>query len=677
MKGLRIGIDIGGTFVDAILFDQNTGAIRLEKALTTPQNPSIGVFAAIDKLAVDLADVEVVVHGTTLGLNAIIERRGAATGIVTNAGFRDIFELGRGDVPRQSMYDLHYRRPEPLVRRRRIAEVPMRLNAAGEIAVALDEEALARAVSQLVEEQGIESLAVCALHAYKNPQQEQRIAALVNELFPDLYLSVSNQVICEYREYERTCTTVLDAYIRPIFEKYIDQLALQLSERGFGGNFLIMRSSGGAMTAEAAKRKPLDSVMSGPAGGIIGAAYLAGQLGLEQVLTMDFGGTSLDICVIDKGEAVVVHETRLQHLPVLIPTYDLRCIGAGGGSIAWLEEGMLRLGPHSAGADPGPIAYQRGGGEPTLTDAALTLGFIDPDNFLKGQLPLSSSAAYKGIDKKLGRVMGSDVVDTAAGIFAVLIAQTEGAVREVTVEQGKDPREFSILAFGGAGPLIAPLLALEMAIPEIIIPNVPAAFSAWGMLMADIATDISRTLITELDASVLPSLQDVFHTLEAQARQSLAAQGIAPAQQLMIRNLELRYRGQEHTLKVQVGDVPDYDAIRSGFDTLHERRYGHRSEQSIELVTIRITGVGRMRRPQLKKQRPSPGVERTGGRREAYCFRESALREFHVIERHCLYPGDCIEGPAIIDEGTSSTVFYTGQLCLVDDFGHLRIRSAQ
>ena len=676
MGTYSLGIDIGGTFVDAILFDRETSKIRLEKAPAVPQNPSSGVLHAVDKLGIDLGEVGTVVHGTTLGLNAVLERRGARVGIITTEGFRDILELGRGDLPAEHMYDMHYQRPEPLVQRRRIAGVPERINVDGEVDIALNGNAVVDTVNHLVHEQNVSSLAVCCLHSYKNPEHERQIAGIAGKLFPGIWLSVSHEVVREYREYERTCTTVLDAYIRPVFEKYIDDLYSGLADKGFAGRFLIMRSSGGAMTAQAAKQRPLDSVMSGPAGGIIGASNLARQLQVKRVLTMDFGGTSLDTCVIENAAPDVIHETRLQHMPVLIPTFDIRCLGAGGGSIAWLEEGMLRLGPQSAGAEPGPIAYGRGGKKPTLTDAALVLGYIDPENFLNGELPLYTTEARKGLETGIALPMDAGVLEAATGIFSVLIAQTEGAVREITVEQGKDPKEFSVLAFGGAGPLVAPLLALEMGIPNTIIPNVPAAFSAWGMLMADLATDVSRTYIVELEGARLPRVAELFQTLEREASLNLARQGVEQERQVMVRYMEMRYLGQEHTLKLEVGGMPAYEAVRSLFDTAHEQRYGHRTEQPLELVNLRVTGLGRIAKPGLTKQSATTSsgpVENVSGTRNAYCFRDREMKEFQLVKRSRLVPGDRVYGPAIIDEGTSTTVIYTGQICTVDDFGHLLI----
>lgn len=681
MNGSWVGIDIGGTFVDAIRVDGTTGDIFLEKALTTPDDPVRGVLDAIVKLEVDLAGVTTIVHGTTLGLNAILERRGAVTGILTNAGFRDVLEIGRGDLPHKDMYNLHYRRDEPLVRRRAIAGVTGRVNVDGEIVEELDEAAVIAEVERLIESQAIESLAICFLHAYCNPAHEERAAELVSRQFPSLPISISSRVAREHREYERLATTVLDAYIRPIFERYIDRLERALQERGFEGRFLVMRSSGGAMTADAARDNPLDSVFSGPAGGILGAVELATRLDIPQLLTMDFGGTSLDACVIENARPPVIHETRLQHLPVLIASYDIRCIGAGGGSIAWLEHGLLRLGPHSAGADPGPACYGRGGSLPAMTDAALILGYVDPDRFLKGALTLDPAAAERAMQEHVADPLDVTVIEAAAGAFSVLAAQTVSAIREITVERGKDPREFTCLAFGGAGPLIAPLVAMEMGIAKTIIPQAPSAFSAYGMLTSKIAADASQTYVARLDETLLPEIQVLLDRLAEQAADSLARQGAPSGECRVERFLELRYAGQEHALKIPVADdALDLAVIRREFDNLHDERYGHRSTQPLELVNLRALGIGgetalavRLHYSDADADEPSAPA---GGERKAWCFRRRELVVFGLYDRAALRPGMSIEGPAIIDEGTSTTVFYTGQSCTMDRHGYLVLKTA-
>ncbi|MCU1524064.1 MAG: methylhydantoinase, partial [Microbacteriaceae bacterium] len=465
---LRLAVDIGGTFVDAMEFDNRTGVVRFKKASTTPARPWDGVLAAIDALGTDLSEVELFIHGTTLGLNAVLERRGGSTGIITNYGLRDIFLLGRGNVPDDHMYDFQYERPPGLVKRRHTAGVRGRLNHRGETIEELDEVGLREIARNLIEDEGVISIAVCYLHSYLDPTQEQRTAELLREWYPNVTVSVSTDIVREYREYERTSTTVLEAYIRPIFERYVDELESGLADKGFAGRFLIMRSGGGSMTSTTAKKSPNHTVLSGPAGGIVGGSYLAEVLERPNLLTFDIGGTSLDACVIEDGSAVVTHQAELEHFPLLMPAYDIRTIGAGGGSIAWLDRGLLKVGPKSAGAQPGPVAYGRGGTQPTVTDASVCLGYVNPDNFLAGSMPLQADAAREAMRTTIAGPLGLTIEAASAGIFDVMLAKTVGAVRQITVERGHDPRAFSLLAFGGAGPLVAPLVAREMGIREVI-----------------------------------------------------------------------------------------------------------------------------------------------------------------------------------------------------------------
>lgn len=673
---LRLAVDIGGTFVDAMELDTATDVVRFRKASTTPERPWEGVLDAVRALGTDLSKVELFIHGTTLGLNAVLERRGGLTGIVTNEGLRDIFLIGRGNVPSDRMYDFQYERPPSLVQRRHTIGVPGRMNHRGEELEPLDEAAVEEAGRYLVEGQGVGSLAVCFMNSFRDPSHEQRAAAVLRRAFPQVTVSVSTDIVREYREYERTSTTVLDAYIRPIFERYVDELERGLAELGFAGRFLIMRSGGGSMTSAAAKASPTHTVLSGPAGGIVGGSYLADALGRDDVLTFDIGGTSLDACVIENGVPVAAHEAQLEHYPLLIPTYDIRTIGAGGGSVAWIDRGLLKVGPRSAGADPGPVCYGRGGHEPTVTDAAVCLGYVDPSSFLRGDMPLQADASREVLDRDIAQPLGLSLDAAAAGIFDVLLARTVGAVRQITVERGRDPRGFSVLAFGGAGPLLASLLAREMGIREIVVPFAPSAFSAWGMLSADVVNDFARTSMEILDDVDPVGLQQRFEAVEVEALGSLTDQEVERSQVVLERALELRYLGQEHALPVPVGATIDVDAIRTAFSDLHEARYGHAMDNRVQILTLRVRGIGRTDRPTLPRLPAGDGDPGRAlmGERAAFDFSSRTRTTFAVYDRDRLEPGDRFRGPALVDEGTSTTVIHGGQQLTVDDHGYLLIR---
>jgi N-methylhydantoinase A len=676
-KRLRLAVDIGGTFVDAMEFDVSTREIRFRKALTTPAAPWEGVLEAVTNLESPLDEVDLFIHGTTLGLNAVLERRGARTGIITNEGMRDIFLLGRGDIPSSHMYDFKYERPPSLVKRRWTAGVPGRLDYKGNVVEQLDEDAVRAVARTLVEEQGVESIAICFLHSFRDPTHERRAAEIVRAAYPEVTVSVSTDIVREHREYERTSTTVLDAYIRPIFERYVDRLETGLRERSFGGRFLIMRSGGGAMTSGAAKQSPTFTILSGPAGGIVGASFLADVLRRDDLLSFDIGGTSLDTCVIERGNAVAAFEAKLEHYPLLIPIYDIRTIGAGGGSIAWIDEGLLRVGPRSAGASPGPICYGRGGVEPTVTDATVCLGYIDPGRFLGGELTLDADAAEAGLRERVADPLGIPVEDAAAGVIDVLLARTVGAVRQITVERGRDPRAFSLLAFGGAGPLFGSLLAREMGIREVIIPLAPGGFSAWGMLSADVVNDYSRTDLRNLDDVPPEEFESLFAAITDEARTSLNEQGVTSTHAVLQRQLELRYLGQEHAIIVDVGERVEHARVRGDFEEAFRARYGHVMDDTrVQILNIRVRGVGQSRRPELLRLAEGAGdVSRALiGHRQAYCFDRRAWVAFSVYERQRLAPGDPVQGPAIVDEGTSTTVIHSEQSLSVDEFGHLLIR---
>ena len=675
MKRFRVAVDIGGTFVDSIAFDETTGETRLAKAPTTPDDPVRGVLEALDRLGVKLADTELFVHGTTLGLNAVIERRGVETGIITNDGFRDILEIGRADVPAESMYDFRYQRPEPIVARRNRMGVRGRIDVDGHEVEPLNEEDVLAAADKLAAA-GLRSIAICFLHSYRNPAHEERAAELIRAAHPEIAVSISSAISREYREYERTATAVVDAYINPIFNNYVGRLESGLVEAGFDGRLLIMRSAGGAMTAATAREAPIYTVLSGPAGGLIGAGFLANAIDRKKLLTLDYGGTSLDAAIIENGEPLVMHEASLADLPALIPIFDIRCIGAGGGSIAWVQEGLLQVGPQSAGAQPGPIAYGRGGTEPTTTDAALILGFLDPESFLGGAFKLDLDAARSGMQDRVATPLGSDVIRSAAGIFDVLVARTAGAIREVTVERGRDPREFSMLAFGGAGPMIAPLIAREVENAELIVPQAPAVFSAWGMLMSDVVTDVSQTELRLLEDDAQGPIEQVFDDLIAQASTTLKEQSGSGDRHKIVRLVECRYVGQEHALEIELSDELPFGTIRERFDALHKQRYGHSIKAPVQVVTLRVRASAVLPKPDLPliAEASGPVEEAQIGSRTAFCYALREMTGFNVYDRNRLGAGHKFDGPAIIEEGTTTTVVHSDQTVTVDEHGYLIVR---
>ena len=675
-RHVRLAVDIGGTFVDAVAYDGRTGEVRLHKASTTPEEPARGVLNAVSGLIDDLAGVDEFVHGTTLGLNAVLQRRGADVGVITNEGFRDVLEIARGDVPGRQMYNFTYRPPAPLVPRRHRVGVPGRIDAQGREVVPLDESAVAEAARYLVEECGLRSLAICFLHSYLDPSHEQRAAEIVRRTYPDVLVSISSDVTREYREYERTSTVVLDAYIRPVLGDYLSDLERRLAASGLAVPLHIMRSGGGAMTAQVARRAPLATVLSGPAGGIVGAAFLARELGWDRVISFDVGGTSVDACVIDGGVPGDTYEAAIDGFPLLMPIFDIRTIGAGGGSIAWLDDGLLKVGPQSAGAVPGPVCYGGGGTEPTLTDAAMVLGYLDPGDFLGGAMTVDADAARRAVEERVAQPLGLSVTEAAAGVFRVLLARTVGALREITVERGLDPREFTLLAFGGAGGLLAAMLTREMGLRRCVVPRAPGAFSAWGMLNSDLEYDFATTVLRPLDDTVLAELAGTFEELERQGDEVLAAQGVEPGDRTLIRRYDLRYRGQEHTLAVEAGPDDDAQTLLARFHALHRARFGHELPEPGEILTIRVRAVGRLPKPPLVPLPAGDGTPPVPSRhRDAYDVATGRMGPFAVYHRAALAPGHSVPGPAVVEEGTSTTVIFSDQVLTVDAYGQLEVTS--
>ena len=679
---VHIGIDIGGTFTDFVMVDERTGALTLEKTLSTPADLWQGIQAGLAKLGpktgLDLAETRLIVHGTTVGLNTFLERKGHPTGLITTQGFRDVYEIGRHN--RVDMYDLFYLKPQPLVSREYRLEVRERLNERGEVIMPLEEEDVLAAVRSF-RESGIDSIAVCFLHAYANPAHELQAGEIINQAYPEAAVSLSHQLAREWREYERTSTSVINAYIAPIVAEYLGQVEQGLAEQGYQHPFYINKSSGGIMPATTAKAAPVHSIMSGPAGGAISATHLGQLEGFDNVISFDMGGTSTDVALTYERITRVTSEAKVDGHPVLVPMIDIHSIGAGGGSIAWISEtGALNVGPQSAGADPGPACYGRGGQDATVTDANLVLGRLDPAYFLGGSMSLATDAAGDVVDKGVAEPLGLGPVEAASGIIRIINAKMGHAIRAITVERGLDPREFVLLSFGGAGAMHACALAEELSIPRVLIPMATGQFSALGMLLSDIRHDLARVslgLATDLDAETVESR---YQELVAEGRSTLANEGVAEAQMAFRRSLDMRYVGQEYTVTVPVPDELRGDwlpPIRAEFDRLHDRTYGHASaEEPVEVVTLRLTAYGRMPELNLKTLPDGGATPPAEARRRdlpVYFDGNNAFADCPVYNRDALLAGNVIAGPALVLEAGATTVLNPGFRLTVTRLGSLLI----
>ena len=672
----RLGTDVGGTFTDGVLLDETTGRIAVSKVSSTPENPAIGTIQCIERFAIPLDQASFLAHGTTVVINALIEGKGAKTALITTKGFRDVLEIGRCN--RTEMYDALYRKPRPLVPRRLRLEVSERVAADGTVVVPLDLNEVARLVEFLRKEK-VESIAVCLLNAYSNSKHEEEIGTFLASHYPEATVSLSHQITRRYYEYERTSTTVQNAYVMPVVRKYLKSLEQELEARRFKNVLQIMQSNGGVMASPVARDIPIAMVESGPAGGAIGAAQLAGLLGYRNVISYDMGGTTAKTSIITDALPETTDQYLVEGRPILLPVVDMREIGAGGGSIAWIDEaGALHVGPQSAGAAPGPACYQRGGTEPTVTDANLVLGILDPEYFLGGEMKISPDLAREAV-ARIAKYFGLSVDEAALGIVKIVNTNMSGLLQSMTVKRGYDPREFALVAFGGAGPIHASAIAREINVPTVIVPPSSGVFSAWGMLMADLRHDFSQTYITPMDQASVDSVNAVFAKLEGRVRDLFELERIPEGQIALSYSVDLRYIGQEHTLRVPAparmkqSDKPSLDR---SFDDMHLRIYGHNApEERKEIVSLQVMGIGKVRKPVLEKiarGAKSPTSGATLGKRRVYVG-SGTYEPFSIYRRDLLAAGNVIEGPALVEEATATTTVGKGETCSVDEYGNLII----
>ncbi len=668
-RDFTIAVDIGGTFTDLIGYDAREGRFLHAKSLSTPQDLVEGILACVERSGGELSGATQVVHGSTVAINTVLESKGARTGLVVTLGTRDVYTIGRGNRP--DAYNLFFRRPRPFVPRSLTFEVPERVLATGEVATPLNEDAVAAACAGL-REAGVDAVAVCFLHSYANPEHERRAGEIIRRELPAAYVSLSHEILREYREYERTSTTVVNSYIGPVVSRYIDALGGRLRDREFGGELWIMQSSGGVMAPAAAAQRPVAMMESGPVGGIIASAEVARRLGHANVIAFDMGGTTAKASLIRDSAPTVADGYYIggyaEGHPVLSPVVDVIEVGTGGGSIAWIDEvGALKVGPRSAGAEPGPICYRRGGTEPTITDANVALGRIRPSAFMGGELDLDPAGALAGTAARVAEPLGLEPLTAAHGIVEIATAKMSLAVREVSVAKGYDPRDFVLLASGGAGPLHAVAIARELHIPLVIVPRFPGHFSAVGMLLTDQRHDLVQTIYGRLDQLDAACLEATYREMAARAGELIDVGRLR-----LEAFLDMRYAGQDFTLPVPLEEQdlsPDgLERIRRRFDEVHQRRYGHHAaDEHTEVVNLRVTGFGRRDKPELTDAGGGGGSSEPADRALVHFESGAAPVSAPIYAREELRAGDSFEGPALVEEYASTTVVFAGDLVTVAD----------
>src|SRR6266550_1253529 len=678
-SGLRLAADIGGTFTDIAAFDERTGELTFGKALSTPARLVEGINAGVAKAGSDYKSAGLFLHCSTIAINTILERKGARTALLITDGFRDIYEIGR--INRPDAYNLFFQKHEPLVERALRFEVKERVLSDGEIEMPLDEAEI-DALGRMLERLGVEATAILFLNCFARHEHEARAKAILERNHPHMFVSASHELSEEYREFERCSTVAANAYIGPIVRRYIGEIDNHIRREGFSGSFLIVQSTGGLYQAEQAKRHCVHMLESGPAAGVIATQALCRALGLKNAIAFDMGGTTAKAGVIHKEEALTTGAALIggydRALPVQIAMMDIFEVGTGGGSIARVEEGALRVGPQSAGAAPGPACYGLGGTEPTVTDANLVLGRLAADRFLGGEMRLDVEAAKHAI-AHVGKPLSLDITAAADGILRIASTTMSYAVKGVTTERGFDAGDFALVAYGGAGPLHAVAVAREIGMRTVIIPSAPGVFSAFGMLFADLRYDFVRTWLTRVDEASFERIEKIYRELEAQGRKAIASSSVKPQKIVTKRAADMRYVGQEHAVTVElplkVFARRDRVAIKRLFDRMHEQRYGTCApSEPAEIVSLRTTVTGLMRKPPLAKIVRGGGVPAKAaftGKRPVYFEEAGGFLKAHTYARAALVAGNRIKGPALIEEHASTTVLRPSDACEVDAYGNL------
>jgi N-methylhydantoinase A/oxoprolinase/acetone carboxylase beta subunit len=691
MRTKRLGIDIGGTFTDLALFDAVTGTVERHKVLTTPTDPARAVLRGIDELMTDTgterAQISEVIYATTVATNAVLQRKGPRTALVTTAGFRDVLLIQR--QARYDLFDLFVDKPAPLLRRREIHEVRERLRADGTELTPLDEEQL-RALATQLQSDGVESVAIVFLHSYRNDAHERRAAQIVRDVAPRCHVSVSAAIAPVIGEYERTNTTVVDAYVRPGTTEHLRRLSDELRASGVDGELRVMLSDGGVTSVERACTNPVRMIESGPAAGAKMGAFVGATVGERNVIAFDMGGTTAKVALIEDGRPTLGDQLEIDRvglipgsgLPLAIPSIDLIEIGSGGGSIARVQGAILRIGPESAGANPGPACYAQGGTEPTVTDADLVLGYITPGYFLGGRLELDETGARDALKRGVGGPLGLSVVDAARGIYEVVNANMAAAIRAGTIQRGRDPRRYTMVATGGAGPMHAVALARSLGVPRVVCPALSGVASAVGLLMAEHGTTFVRASLADVDDGFAVRAEAEFGSLAAEAR-PLFAQDLAEERALTLRrSLGVRFRGQGYDLKIDAGEDGDPIVVAdlaARFHAEYERLYGPTEPAPIEATTWHLEAI--IAQPVTAGPKPlahrTPSVGTPHARRTIYDAARADWAEAGVWRFEDLAGGTTIDGPGVLEQAEATIVFFTGDTAVVDALGNVVVSVAE
>jgi N-methylhydantoinase A len=679
---LRIAVDIGGTFTDLAIFDEASGELSFGKALSTHGQLVDGIQNTLDGARARVDQGYLFLHGSTIAINTLLERNGAKTALLITEGFRDIYEIGR--VNRPDAYNLFFSKHQPLIPRSRRFEVPERLLADGSVHRELDEGRV-RELARELKAQGVEAVAILLLHSYRNPAHEIRVRDIVREEVPGAFVTASHELSQEYREFERVSTVASNAYVGPRVSAYLGELQSHLINQGFPGDFYAVQSTGGLFPVEHARRECVRMLESGPAAGVIGAQAICEQLGLGDAIAFDMGGTTAKAGVISEGRPLTSSSALIggyeKALPIQIPLIDIFEVGTGGGSIARLEVGnAMRVGPQSAGSMPGPACYARGGTEPTVTDANLLLGRLDPEHFLGGEMRLDAEATERAIKEKIARPLGLQTAEAADGILRIAVTSMSHAVKAVTTERGLDAGAFTMVVYGGAGPLHASAIAREIGIRKVLIPFAPGYFSAYGMLFGDLRYDYVRSVFRKLDELSFDEIEEMYAAMEAEGRAAIGQSAVTPESIVIERGADMRYVGQEHAVTVELPSEffqrQDRAAIKQRFDAVHAVRYGTSApKEPADIVSLRATVSGRMRKPPrntVEEGAASPTNRALRATKKVY-FRGSGYVTTPVFRRPLLQRGNRIEGPALVEEHASTTVIQPGDVATVDQYGNLQL----